>query len=165
MVNQKTENQNENEEERKSRSSLRITKIPHTTIPRVDSPTNPPRSSTPNFSSAKKSAIKSHVEVELKQAEAEAKKAIAEAKKAEADAKKAELKAQKEKEKETKKKERDEKKKAYENNHSCITLQINGQEDNPGQEIRPFLGNFLHHPVSKISGVCLKEVNFILNFI
>ena len=57
-----------------------------------------------------------------------------------------------------KKKERDEKKKAYENNHSCITLQVNGQEDNPCDSIRPYYKQYLHYPVSKINGVALKDV-------
>ena len=156
-------NPGENEDERRSRSSIRIEKRPQTTIPRVDSPVNLLRSSTPNktaITAAKKNAIKSQVELELKQAEAEAKQALADAKKAEAGVKKAELKAQKETEKAEKKKERDEKKKAFENNHNCITLRINGEDDNPSEAIRQFYGNFVHYPVSKISGVPLKDVIF-----
>jgi hypothetical protein len=153
-----------NDEERKSRSSIRIEKRPQTTIPRVDSPVNSLRSSTPNnitISAAKKNALKTQVELEIKLAEAEEKKALAEAKKAEAVVKKAELKAQKETEKAEKKKEREEKKKAYENNHNCITLRINGVDDNPSETIRQFYGNFVHFPVSKISGVSLKDVIFL----
>lgn len=167
MVNQKSENNQENEEERKSRSSLRITKNNQVTIPRVESPANIARSSTPSnltISDGKKNSIKSQLQLELKQAEAEAKKAVAEAKKAEADAKKAEFKAQKDTEKAEKKKEREEKKKAYDNNHSCITLQINNADDNPSDSIRPFYGNFVHYPVSKISGVLLEDVLFLITF-
>jgi hypothetical protein len=115
-----------------------------------------------NSKEAKKQATAISEEAKAKKSEAAALNAQLLAQKKLESALKTEKKAQENAEKaaqiQTKAKEREEKRLEKVNNHMCITVKINGVEDNPAEEMRKYIGNYAHFPVSKINGVPIKHV-------